>query len=76
MAIDKTTEERWEREDKKTMSKRYKVRDTTNGDIYYWTVEEILEEINMDRSEEWTDYDETDWQEGLKEWTDFELLEK
>ena len=29
----------------------------------------ILEEINSDRSSGWTDYDETDWEEGLHEWT-------
>lgn len=35
-----------------------------------WTLEQILEEINRDRSEEWTDYDESDWQEGWKEWVE------
>ena len=33
-----------------------------------WTVAEILTEINRDRSAEWTDYDESDWQEG---WLEF-----
>jgi hypothetical protein len=37
------------------------------------TVPEILEFINRDRSEEWTDYDETDWQEGLSVFTEYEL---
>lgn len=33
-----------------------------------WTVAEILREINRDRGIDWTDYDESDWQEG---WVEF-----
>ena len=40
------------------------------------TLSEILEEINRDRSEEWTNYDETDWEEGLNEFTQYELVSK
>lgn len=43
--------------------------------IYEWTIPEILEEINRDRSEEWTDYDLSDWREGLEEFTEFEVVE-
>ena len=39
------------------------------GSIVCWTMEQILDEINRDRSSEWTDYDRTDWREGLREWT-------
>lgn len=39
------------------------------GKIYHWTMKQILHEINCDRSNDWTDYNETDWQEGLDEWT-------
>lgn len=35
---------------------------------------QILNEINRDRSENWTDYDQSDFQEGLKEWTDWTLI--
>lgn len=42
------------------------------GKIEFWTLEKILEEINRDRSAHWTDYDETDWREGLDEWTEYE----
>jgi hypothetical protein len=38
-------------------------------------LEDILEEINRDRSEEWTDYDKTDWREGLEQFTEWELIE-
>ena len=39
------------------------------------TLKEILEEINRDRSDEWTDYNRLDWREGLREWTEWELIE-
>lgn len=45
------------------------------GKIEFWTLEKILEEINRDRSAHWTDYDETDWREGLDEWTEYEPVE-
>ena len=34
----------------------------------YWTVAEIIAEINRDRGINWQDYDESDWQEG---WLEF-----
>jgi hypothetical protein len=40
------------------------------------TLPEILEEINADRSEEWVNYDETDWREGLQDFTDLEVIEE
>lgn len=65
------------------MEKTYKIRyrgtykndgnpdpnDPNVGKVYEWTMAQILREINSDRSSEWTDYDETDWREGLDEWT-------
>ena len=56
-------------------SKEYRNQYSDGNKIYYWTIKEILEEINRDRSDEWTDYDETDWQEGLEEFTEFELVD-
>lgn len=29
-----------------------------------WSIEEVLKEINRDRSEIWQDYDSSDWREG------------
>jgi hypothetical protein len=56
----------------------YEERDIT-GEVEYWeyvymTLPEILREINRDRSGEWIDYDETDWQEGLKHFTEYTLV--
>lgn len=44
-----------------------------NERIEEWTLEEVLNEINRDRSEEWTDYHETDWKEGWNEWVEGEF---
>jgi len=57
------------------MLKSYKIRDVEDGSIYLMTLPMILEELNRDRSEEWTNYDETDWHEGLAEFTTYEVME-
>ena len=47
------------------------------GRIYWWPMSRILEEINSDRPSGWADYDETDWTDGLDEWTWYEpVLDK
>lgn len=46
------------------------------GKVLEWTMPQILEEINKDRSDAWTPYDESDWQEGLTEWTWYEPAEE
>lgn len=52
------------------------IRDNANGSIYpRMKLEDILEEINRDRSDEWTDYDESDWREGLEQFTCWEVVE-
>jgi len=56
------------------MSKVYKIRDVEDGSVYMMTLPMILEELNRDRSDEWTDYDETDWLEGLAEFTTYEVV--
>ena len=57
------------------MSKPYKIRDVEDGSVYLMTLPMILEELNRDRSEEWTKYDKTDWREGLAEFTTYEVME-
>lgn len=45
-----------------------------NENTYHeWTLEDILTHINADRSEDWTDYDETDWEEGWDVWIEGEF---
>tara|TARA_R100001463_G_scaffold41440_1_gene87396 strand:+ start:277 stop:483 length:207 start_codon:yes stop_codon:yes gene_type:complete len=41
--------------------------------IEEWTLQEVLDEINRDRSDEWTNYDKTDWKEGWNEWVEGEF---
>lgn len=40
-----------------------------------WSLSEVLEEINRDRSDKWTNYDESDWVEGWLEWIDGEFYQ-
>jgi hypothetical protein len=57
------------------MSKIYKIRDVEDGSVYKMTLPTILEELNRDRSDEWANYDETDWREGLAEFTTYEVID-
>ena len=57
------------------MIKVYKIRDVEDGTVYPMTLPMILEELNRDRSENWANYDETDWREGLAEFTTYEVME-
>ena len=45
---------------------------TKTGEIRKFTVSQILEEINRDRSAEWTDYKKHDWRDGL-EWIEWRV---
>jgi len=56
------------------MNKLYEIHDVEDGSIYLMTLPMILEEINRDRSEGWTNYDETDWREGLAQFTTYEVM--
>ena len=53
---------------------RYEIHEIETGRTFVWTISEILEEINRDRSEEWVDYDESDWLEGWDEWCEGEYF--
>ena len=44
-----------------------------SGEILDWDLEDVLAEINRDHSDEWTDYDESDWLEGWNEWCEGEF---
>ena len=54
----------------------YRLKCKETGITSLWTVSEILTEINRDRSAEWEDYNRSDWREGLKEFTQFELIKE
>lgn len=42
--------------------------------VYFKDVSEILKEINRDRSDQWEEYNECDWKEGLEEFTEYRLV--
>ncbi|HAS5778635.1 TPA: hypothetical protein I7E95_002593 [Vibrio cholerae] len=42
--------------------------DVETGETSLYTLEEVLDLINRDRSADWTDYNESDWIEG---WINF-----
>tara|TARA_R110002050_G_scaffold277695_1_gene423466 strand:+ start:454 stop:639 length:186 start_codon:yes stop_codon:yes gene_type:complete len=48
----------------------YKVKDLNTNKVFNWTLQDILNEINCDRSEDWAAYDESDWREGWDEWSE------
>tara|TARA_R110000822_G_scaffold714_2_gene3249 strand:+ start:509 stop:787 length:279 start_codon:yes stop_codon:yes gene_type:complete len=50
-----------------------KIKCLTTGDVLSWSMDQVLCEINRDRSDDWTPYDETDWQEGWFEWVSGEF---
>jgi hypothetical protein len=55
------------------MSKVYTIVDVEDGSEYRMTLPMILDYLNEDRNPEWEDYDETDWREGLSEFTTLEV---
>lgn len=52
----------------KTMSKNVIMMNLESNQLQLWTIREVLSEINRDRSEHWTDYDDSDWKDGWMEW--------
>lgn len=50
--------------------KTIKIKCLTSGEVEKWTIDQVLEEINRDHSDEYTPYDESDWEEGWKEWVE------
>lgn len=47
---------------------KYKVKCLETGTSYGFTVNDILDEINRDRSDGFTPYTLNDWREGWSEW--------
>jgi hypothetical protein len=45
-----------------------RVKNNDTKEVMVWTIEQIIEEINRDRSDSWSDYDLSDWNDGWNEW--------
>lgn len=58
------------------MNQYFKVFHIETKVVEMWTLSMILLEINRDRSQDWTPYDETDWMEGLEHCTEYRLIEE
>ena len=48
--------------------KTYELTEIETGRKFVWPLNQILEEINRDHSDNYSAYDETDWLEGWNEW--------
>lgn len=48
----------------------YKIKVIETGAILEWTLDRVLSEINDETAEGWIDYDETDWEEGWREFVE------
>lgn len=42
--------------------------------LYIWSLDEMLQEINRDTSDEWSNYDYNDWIEGWFEWVEGQAM--
>jgi len=52
------------------MNVKIKVKDLDTQSVEEWPLEQVLAEINRDHSSEWTDYTESDWEEGWDTWVE------
>ena len=50
--------------------------DENEKSCYIFNMYDLLQEMNRDRSDEWTDYDQSDFEEGLEVWTSYEIVGK
>jgi hypothetical protein len=46
----------------------FTVLDTITNEELTWDILDVLDEINRDRSADWTDYTKGDWYDGWSEW--------
>jgi hypothetical protein len=46
----------------------FTVLDTITNEELTWDILDVLDEINRDRSADWTDYTKDDWYDGWSEW--------
>lgn len=54
--------------------KKYRLKNVEDNTIIELSIKEILEEINRDRSDLWIDYNKSNWQEGIEEFTEYTLI--
>jgi len=52
----------------KTKPRTFLIKDLFDDTTFVWTVEQMLEEINRERSWDWEKYDSKDFMDGWNEW--------
>lgn len=57
------------------MELKYKLLNVETNEVVTMTLNEVIQEINRDRSDEWQNYNENDWKEGLEVFTEYKLIE-
>jgi len=60
------------------LMKNYKITDEATGEVFFWTAQNLLDEVNRDRSSEWTDYTLTDLENcpyEVLEWIEYTVDE-
>lgn len=51
------------------------VKDRETGEVVVFSsIRAVLNEINADRSSDWSRYDEKDWKDGLENFTQYDLV--
>jgi hypothetical protein len=56
----------------------YKVTDEATGDVWVWTAQELLDEVNRDRSADWTPFTMQDLENSpydVLEWIEYTIDE-
>lgn len=49
------------------------IKEIDSGIVREWTLQEVINYINADRSDKWIDYDESDWEDGWISWCEGEI---
>jgi hypothetical protein len=60
------------------LMKNYKITDEATGEVFFWTAQNLLDEVNRDRSSDWTDYTLTDLENcpyEVLEWIEYTVDE-
>ena len=60
------------------LMKNYKITDEATGEVFFWTAQNLLDEVNRDRSSDWTDYTLTDLENcpyEVLEWVEYTVDE-
>jgi hypothetical protein len=52
------------------MKYKYVIQNRETKKLRLWSIRQVVNEINRDRSDEWTPYTTSDWKQGWKEFVE------